>query len=126
MPTYPSPFIGGSENPRRDTSGRDILATPFHPEDEVELAQPSEAAQTAAEELELPDYLSEPEAEGESEGLPAEVIERLARVAHQLLDGEQGGWIRVLIADLSSLSTEIAVPRAFAAGYLAAKDEASD
>jgi hypothetical protein len=48
---------------------------------------------------------------------------RLAEKARELLDGERGDWIRTLIADLRGYGHDVTVPRAFAAGYLAAKKE---
>ena len=91
--------------------------------------------------LDLPDFLIGPDAvpveeedsevitdteEPESEDTLAgmvrlETADRLERTADELLRGERGDWIRTLIADLGTRGPEIAVPRAFAAGYLAAR-----
>ncbi|UCF19538.1 MAG: hypothetical protein JSU87_16720 [Gemmatimonadota bacterium] len=52
-----------------------------------------------------------------------ETAERLERTAEDLLRGKRGDWIRTLIADLRPQRPEVAVPRAFAAGFLAARAE---
>ncbi len=54
-------------------------------------------------------------------GQTEQSAEQLAELGRDLLAGEEGERIRALIDDLRSLTADIAVPRAFAAGYLAAK-----
>ncbi len=39
------------------------------------------------------------------------------------MSGVHADWVRTLIANLSPYDSEIAVPRAFAAGYLAGRAE---
>ncbi len=92
---------------------------------------PPEAQEPAAAEAEpgIPDFLFGPDGGGpeipiqEPEQAPVlgESLERLAEEAERLLQGEQGERIRALIADLGRHGADIAVARAFAAGYLAAK-----
>ena len=82
-------------------------------------AEPDSAA------LELDAEQPEPAAESAEDTLAGtvrlETGERLTEIARELLDGERGDWIRTLIRDLSGYGYDIAVSRAFAAGYLAAK-----
>ncbi len=108
-------------------------------EAEATIAAPPEVvepqiAPTIGAETDLPDFLMGPDTQTPEpakaatqppgiEAPPVESVERLAEVAHELLEGGQGEWIRTLIADLSPLASEIAVPRAFAAGYLAARTQ---
>jgi hypothetical protein len=70
---------------------------------------------------------AEPPAESAEDTLAGtvrlETGERLTETARELLNGERGDWIRTLIRDLSGYGYDIAVSRAFAAGYLAAKTE---
>ncbi|UCF20482.1 MAG: hypothetical protein JSU87_03470, partial [Gemmatimonadota bacterium] len=119
-------IIAGSEEPPLAA-----VSTPSA----VEIETPGKAS------LDLPDFLTGPDAiptvEADGEEIASrdaaesddtlagmvrlETAERLERTANELLRGERGDWIRTLIADLGSRGPEIAVPRAFAAGYLAAK-----
>jgi hypothetical protein len=77
----------------------------------------------------LPDYLFGADtpppfssAEGAAATLPLpESPELLAHKAEELLEGAHGDRIRDLMASLGSASAEVAIPRAFAAGYIAAK-----
>jgi hypothetical protein len=92
---------------------------------------PPEAQGLAAAEAEpaIPDFLFGPDGGGpeipvqetEQAAVLGESLERLAEEAERLLQGEQGERIRALIADLGRHGADIAVARAFAAGYLAAK-----
>lgn len=89
-----------------------------------DTAGPSQAA-----ELEFPEFLLGPDGGTEkavtAEGEEAHEAprERLAQVADELKRGTLGARIRALIADLRSADAAAAVERAFAAGYLAAKEE---
>lgn len=86
------------------------------------------APQESADE-ELPDYLFGPDtppplsSSQEAAATPPlpESPELLAHKAEELLEGAQGDRIRDLVASLGSAASEVAIPRAFAAGYLAAK-----
>jgi hypothetical protein len=77
----------------------------------------------------LPDFLAgpdtaaptDPSAGIQSESLSPQNAERLAELAQELLGGVHGDWIRSLVANLGAYSSEIAIPRAFAAGYMSAK-----
>jgi len=88
-----------------------------------------EVAATAEAESGLPDFLSGPDGGGpeipiapsEQASVPGESLEALAEEAERLLQGKQGERIRALMASLGRYGADIAVPRAFAAGYLAAK-----
>jgi hypothetical protein len=109
------------------------------PEDEApdaEKALPVEAAAAEGESLEaqegeaeeagIPEFLTGPDTPVPSTRIAGETVrletpQRLAEAAQDLLQGDQGDWIRTLIADLGPHAPEIAVPRAFAAGYLAAR-----
>ncbi|UCC49700.1 MAG: hypothetical protein JSV41_05960 [Gemmatimonadota bacterium] len=92
---------------------------------------PPEAQEPAAAEAEpgIPDFLFGPDGGGpeipiqepEQAAVLGESLERLAAEAERLLQGEEGERIRALIADLGRHGADIAVARAFAAGYLAAK-----
>jgi hypothetical protein len=96
-----------------------------------DLARSPEARDFAAadDQSGLPDFLSGPDgggpevpiAESEQAFVPGESLEALAEEAEWLLQGEQGERIRALMADLGRYRADIAVARAFAAGYLAAK-----
>ncbi len=76
----------------------------------------------------LPDFLVGPDSgtpvpsPGAPPGMGAQAPETLARKAEELLDGPHGDRIRQLVADLGSSAAEISIPRAFAAGFLAAQD----
>jgi len=147
--TIPTPFIGGSESPRKQTAEKQVLAPPFHPgETEAEEATTIEVAEVepvgteerAAPDVEeiaavpaekdIPDFLlgpdgAEPEDEevvAEEEPKPLISLEELAEQAQALQQGELGDRIRALVAELGSDAAEVAVARAFAAGYLAARD----
>lgn len=103
---------------------------------EAELATFPEADE-GAEDSEFPSFLFGPDAtKGEAPREPVEgagvtpafeagesedTEDRLTELGRELLTGEEGEEIRALIADLRPLAADIAVPRAFAAGYLAAK-----
>jgi hypothetical protein len=90
---------------------------------------PQEVPAAADDQSALPDFLSGPDgggpevpiAESEQTFVPPESLEALAEEAERLLQGEQGERIRALMADLGRHGADIAVARAFAAGYLAAK-----
>jgi hypothetical protein len=77
----------------------------------------------------LPDYLfgadtPPPVSSGagaEAEPPLPETPELLAYKAEELLEGAHGDRIRDLVASLGSAAAEVAIPRAFAAGYIAAK-----
>lgn len=82
-----------------------------------------------AEDEELPDYLfgpdtpppfSSPQGTGATPPFP-ESPELLAHKAEELLEGAHGDRIRDLVASLGSATAEVAIPRAFAAGYMAAR-----
>jgi len=194
----PTPFIGGSESPRRDPEQQEI-APPFHPgleeteplspeaapeledrarleesvsgavEEEVSLEPVDIAAgevvpisievlgadsvggeqesdleePVAADGTDFPGFLAGPDGialdvEEEVptvEPVPEDVttgeeqrtgqlasIEQLAEKAAELRAGELDAWIRSLVDQLGPYAPEIAIARAFAAGYLAAKD----
>jgi hypothetical protein len=104
-------------------------------ETEAEPAEP-EALETdpeteepvAAGGLEVPDFLFGPDSaarEDTSDPVPAEehyeAPDELAEMARALQEGKFGDRIRELINDLGDSTPDSAVPRAFAAGYLAAK-----
>ncbi len=96
-----------------------------------EIEAGSDTAET--EDLEVPDWLlgSEEATTEIGESTPAKELDdrgtdslvRLAEQAEAMLTGSHGDRIRTLIANLSPYTIEIAVPRAFAAGYLAARAE---
>jgi hypothetical protein len=148
--TIPTPFIGGSESPRKQSTEKQVLAPPFHPgETEAEEATTIEVMEvepvgteerTAADveeiaavpaESDIPDFLfgpdgAEPEDDEEvvadEEPKPLVSLEELAEQAQALQQGELGDRIRALVAELGSDAAEVAIARAFAAGYLAARD----
>lgn len=102
---------------------------PAFPEPDTEEAPP-EAPTPSAEGAgnDLPDYLfgadtpvpfSSPQVGPGVEQLP-ESPELLAHKAEELLEGKLGDRIRDLVAGLGAAAAEVAIPRAFAAGYLAA------
>jgi hypothetical protein len=98
------------------------LAEPDVAEAAPDVDEPTEKA------LEVPDFLFGPDSalqEAASEALEAEehpeVPDELAEMARALQEGELGERIRELINDLGDSAPDSAVPRAFAAGYLAAK-----
>lgn len=87
------------------------------------------AAPAGSADIELPDYFfgpdtpvpySSPKGTAAAPPLP-ESPELLARTAEELLEGAHGDSIRDLVASLGSATAEVAIPRAFAAGYIAAK-----
>ncbi|UCC72706.1 MAG: hypothetical protein JSV86_20505 [Gemmatimonadota bacterium] len=89
-----------------------------------------ELSQVSDEDSGLPDFLMGPDSGGAvgdarqvEPGAPPlpETPEALARQAEKLLEGDHGDQIRDLVAELGSSAAEVAIPRAFAAGYLAAK-----
>lgn len=180
MPKIPTPFIGGSDSPRREAAKED-LAPPFHPEaeeaevvslaaepeDEVapigvaepesgdeaivavggEIEEPEPLAndleEVAAEEFAIgieeveeqeevvaaeagdaffPDFFEGSDGIGPAEEAPPSSRERLAQMAEELRAGEFGNLIRTLVDELGPYAAEIAIARAFAAGYLAARD----
>ena len=194
MPRIPTPFIGGSDSPRRE-QGKEVLAPPFHPEaEEAEVTSPAaepeavveeaaeseEAVQIEAAEAEpesgdeaimavggeepepltndleeiaaeefavgieeveeeeetvtakagdafFPDFFDGSDGIGSAEEAtdkeaPPSSRERLAQMAEELRAGEFANLIRTLIDELGPYAAEIAIARAFAAGYLAAKD----
>jgi hypothetical protein len=97
---------------------------------ETEEAPPGASAPTAeGEGDDLPDYLFGADtpppftasAEGAAAPPPPESPELLARTAEELLEGTFGDRIRDLVASLGAAAAEVAIPRAFAAGYMAAK-----
>lgn len=65
--------------------------------------------------------LEEEPAEAPEPATRYETAERLAEVARELLASDEGPRIQELIDELRRLTADIAVPRAFAAGYLAAQ-----
>lgn len=91
--------------------------------------EPEEVPPAADDQSGLPDFLSGPDgagpevpiAESEQTFVPPESPEALAEEAERLLQSKQGERIRALMADLGRYGADIAVARAFAAGYLAAK-----
>jgi hypothetical protein len=100
----------------------------------AELAEPDVAYAAAdvdepvPESFEMPDFLFGPDSaaqEAASEALQAvehlEAPDELAEMARTLQDGDFGDRIRELIEELGDSAPDSAVPRAFAAGYLAAK-----
>ncbi len=74
----------------------------------------------APSEVEVPVFDERP-AEAPEPAPSYETAERLAEVAQELLASDEGPRIRALIDDLRRLTADIAVPRAFAAGHLAAQ-----
>jgi hypothetical protein len=95
---------------------------------------PQEAPAGSPEEegLELPDYFFGPDTPPplpspaqETAAAPPlpESPELLAHKAEELLEGAHGDRIRDLVAGLGSAAAEVAITRAFAAGYMAAKNE---
>lgn len=86
---------------------------------------PDEAGEMRAEEdLDIPDFLLGPDAtqtaaRSTTDAARSETAEALREKAQELLAGEAGDQIRSLISALEGMATEDAVPRAFAAGYLA-------
>ena len=96
---------------------------------DADLATTPEPAEIAAGGTEMPDFLLGPDS-GEAELAvepaskePALPKEALVELSLKLQEGNLGESIRALVADLSVYTPEIAVPRAFAAGYLAARKE---
>ncbi len=76
----------------------------------------------SAEDVAAPEAMAaEAEAATEQEA-PLSSRERLARMADELRDGEFGNLIRALVDELGPYAADIAIARAFAAGYQAAKD----
>ncbi len=119
------------EEPALETPSDDV-GTTTEPEltpvaDAPTMAEPS----VAGERAEMPDFLLGPDSGDDAEPVADPVSdtplvtskEELVETALTLQKGALGGSIRALVADLSVYTTEIAVPRAFAAGYLAAKKE---
>jgi hypothetical protein len=106
----------------------ETVVTPV--EDLPSTAEPAaEPAEVAGGAVEVPDFLLGPDI-GEAElatepvsGGPAVPKEELVEMALKLQEGTLGESIRALVSDLSIYKPEIAVPRAFAAGYLAARKE---
>jgi len=191
VPRIPTPFIGGSDSPRREQAKED-LAPPFHPEADaaeavsadveaeteepvaveafsIEVDELAVEAEESLEDVELvandleevaaeefavgiveeeeeeeeereeeqaittdggddffPDFLSADQeaaaAEEPTEEAPTSSRERLAEMAEELRAGEFGGLIRTLVDELGPYAAEIAIARAFAAGYQAGKD----
>ncbi len=90
----------------------------------------SVVSEEVAEAYEFPDYLFGADGTPD-EATPTDVEhvttvapereERLADLADELMAGEEGDQIRALIEELGPLASEVALPQAFAAGYLAAK-----
>jgi hypothetical protein len=100
----------------------------------AELAEPDVAYAAAdvdepePESFEMPDFLFGPDSaaqEAASKAVEAvehlEAPDELAEIARTLQDGDFGDRIRELIQELGDSAPDSAVPRAFAAGYLAAK-----
>ncbi|NIN71289.1 MAG: hypothetical protein GTO46_04990 [Gemmatimonadetes bacterium] len=86
------------------------------------------AAAPQESDVDLPDYLFGADtpppftpAEGTAPPPLPESPERLAHKAEELLEGTFGDRIRDLVASLGAAAAEVAIPRAFAAGYMAAK-----
>ncbi|UCC83047.1 MAG: hypothetical protein JSW46_19180 [Gemmatimonadota bacterium] len=91
-------------------------------------ADESAAAPQESEAEDLPDYLLGadtplPFSSAEEAAAPPqpESPELLAHKAEELLEGILGDRIRDLVASLGAAAAEVAIPRAFAAGYMAAK-----
>lgn len=105
--------------------------TPSEPGPDVltPSAEPEPADQPAGDDEDLPDFLfgpdtpppfSSPKGTAATAPLP-ESPELLATQAEELLEGAHGDRIRDLVASLGAATAEVAIPRAFAAGYMAAK-----
>lgn len=95
--------------------------------DEAVAAEPAE--ESPAGESEMPDYLLGPDS-GEEEvtaeppgDASVQSKQELLEMAATLKAGALGQSIRDLVEELNVYPPDIAVPRAFAAGYLAAKNE---
>ncbi len=74
----------------------------------------------AAGEFEPPER-EEPPVAAPEPAASYETAERLAEIARELMASDERPRIEALIDDLRRLTADIAVPRAFAAGYLAAE-----
>lgn len=134
-PFYP----GGAEGEAQTAQRPQPEPDPQRPDLEEQAEPTTGTADAGADDLDsdaadVPDWLlgSESETEGqasaESEGphdanAESEDLTVLGQVADQLMTGTHADWLRTLIANLSPYDTEIAVPRAFAAGYLTGKAE---
>jgi hypothetical protein len=108
--------------------------------DDIEVEEEEEAATVGATDTFFPDFLDgsdgieriEQEVESQEavdeadlttqEDEPPSSRERLAAMAEELREGEFRNLIRTLVDELGPYAVEIAIARAFAAGYLAAKD----
>jgi len=171
VPKIPTPFIGGSASPRRDSEPQEV-APPFHPgveeteppspeaapqlEDEARLEESAPGVDSVAAEQEsaleqpaeahetdFPEFLAGPDGTvleveeeeaavepvledvtigEEQESVPLASIEQLAEKAEELRTGEFDAWIRTLVDQLGPYAPEIAIARAFAAGFMAARD----
>ncbi len=135
--------IGPPFEPASDEAASEEAA--FEPigvagDDEAEVAT-HDLSEEEGEGYEFPSYLFGPDAttaagplerdefepavapeDGSAEpGEARDTAERLTELSRELLAGDEGERIQALIDDLRPLAADIAVPRAFAAGYLAAK-----
>lgn len=126
-PTYD---LEWPEGPEPETAPEVAETTDVAPEAEPaeDPARTGESTEVASGGADMPDFLLGPDsgAAEDAEPIGAETVspkEELVEMAAKLQDGALGESIRVLIADLSVYTPEIAVPRAFAAGYLAAMKE---
>ncbi len=126
---YEGPVPVQQAAPAEEPVGIEEMASAAEPQPvaaPLEEPGPGEA-EPADESIELPDFLLGPdstaaaEAPGEAVGPEPPTPEALSRVAEELLDTPDGDRIRQLVAELGSSAAEVAIPRAFAAGYLAAK-----
>jgi len=96
---------------------------------DADLTTTPEPAEIAAGGTEMPDFLLGPDSSEAGLAVepaskePAVPKEALVEMSLKLQEGVLGESIRALVADLSVYTLEIAVPRAFAAGYLAARKE---
>jgi hypothetical protein len=120
--------------PDRGPAPAEEVARTAAPEPDYVAASVDEGLQEApapqkGEDEDLPDYLfgadtpppfSSPEGAAATQPLP-ESPELLAHRAEELLEGPHGDRIRDLVASLGSAAAEVAITRAFTAGYLAAK-----
>ncbi len=127
--------------PQEAEPAEPALAVAVPPTEPIETAEVEVEAYSegdaGAEDSEFPSFLFGPDATGGEEppgavqrasaapsleaGETDETDDRLTELGRELLSGEEGEEIRALIDALRPLTSDIAVPRAFAAGYLAAK-----
>jgi hypothetical protein len=126
-PTYDLEWPEGPE-PETASEVTEMIEVAPEAEPAEDPARTRESTEVAGSGADMPDFLLGPDsgAAEEAEPIEEETVlpkERLVEMAAKLQEGALGESIRVLIGDLSVYTPEIAVPRAFAAGYLAAKKE---